>query len=102
MGINDKIDILFRDGFITPNEVRKLLGIEPPVTVIPIQHKTHNCPNCGAPITSWKCGYCDTILTDDVETTTLYADNVPVCVVQHFDPPANGYMELQDYVPAHY
>lgn len=33
-----------------------------------------NCPNCGAPRSSWKCEYCGTVF-EEPETVTLYADN---------------------------
>ena len=50
---------------LTPNELREMLGLRP----IDDSHylnsntkiESNNCPNCGAPITSWKCEYCDTV-----------------------------------------
>lgn len=50
---------------LTPNELRGMLGLRPiddshcvnSITKI----ERNNCPNCGAPITSWKCEYCDTV-----------------------------------------
>ena len=41
----------------TTAEVRRLLDIDSK-TVAP---RMTNCPNCGAPITSWKCEYCETV-----------------------------------------
>lgn len=33
-----------------------------------------NCPNCGAPVTSYKCDYCGTVF-EEANVVTLYADN---------------------------
>ena len=42
-----------------------------------------NCPNCGAPITGNVCEYCGTVFeTEDEETITLYADNVPYVIIK--------------------
>jgi hypothetical protein len=30
-----------------------------------------NCPNCGAPITSYKCSYCDTVFYNDLDKRTV-------------------------------
>lgn len=61
------VDIL--DNLMTPNEVRELLGLkpinEPYNLVTKSQNDSTNCPNCGAPITSWKCDYCDTVFDKD-------------------------------------
>lgn len=50
---------------MTPNEARELLGLKPinnnHEQSIMTQNNFTNCPNCGAPITSWKCDYCDTV-----------------------------------------
>ena len=32
--------------------------------------ETHNCPNCGAPITDYKCPYCGTIMYDFANVDT--------------------------------
>lgn len=50
---------------MTPNELRKALGLQPINDSHYLNSNTktepNNCPNCGAPITSWKCDYCDTV-----------------------------------------
>lgn len=57
-----------KEMLMTPNEIRKSLGLEP-IKNIDIYTKStktqNNCPNCGAPITSWKCDYCDTVFEKD-------------------------------------
>lgn len=54
-------EILYADNIIiTPNELRKTLELEP-IKEPKTHTSTNNCPNCGAPITSWKCDYCDTV-----------------------------------------
>ena len=53
---------------MTPNELRKLLGLkpinEPCYMSTKTQNSLTNCPNCGAPITSDKCDYCDTVFEE--------------------------------------
>lgn len=55
--------------FMTPNEMREALGLRPIndscVQSIRMQDNPTNCPNCGAPITSWKCPYCDTVFEEE-------------------------------------
>lgn len=50
---------------LSPNELRKVLGLQPINNShdqnLKIKSEDNNCPNCGAPITSWKCEYCDTV-----------------------------------------
>ena len=53
-----------KEMLMTPNEIRKSLGLEP-IKEPHIQTSSNNCPNCGAPITSWKCDYCDTVFEKD-------------------------------------
>lgn len=39
-----------------------------------------NCPNCGAPVNSYKCDYCGTVFDENnlEYKVVLYADNIAV------------------------
>lgn len=63
----DRMEILYADDkaykIMTPNEIRKVAGLDP----IDIRKNVHprktNCPNCGAVIgTDGECEYCGTIV----------------------------------------
>lgn len=43
-----------------------------------------NCPNCGAPVTSWKCEYCDTVF-EEPDTVTLYCDGEPFTTLYRYN-----------------
>ena len=42
-----------------------------------------NCPNCGAPVTSWKCEYCATVF-ERPETVTLYRNGKPLTALYEY------------------
>ena len=50
-------DRSIEDGIYTRAEVRRLLDIDSKT----VTSRMTNCPNCGAPIMSWKCEYCETV-----------------------------------------
>ena len=53
-------DCCIQDSIYTMSEVRRMLDIDSKIGT----PRTTNCPNCGAPITSWKCEYCETVFDD--------------------------------------
>lgn len=59
----------YDDGLISANTVRELIADTQSIhRDIPVQT---NCPNCGAPITSYKCEYCGTVFDRNKEEQIL-------------------------------
>lgn len=59
-----------------------------------------NCPNCGAPITGWRCEYCETVFDISKEEKLRTEINLTKAKIQHFNNTATLNKLYEDAIRA--